>query len=147
MEASAVGPRRVVEDLLAAVNAHDLDGMFACFADDYVNETPAHPQRSFHGADQVRTNWARIFAGAPDIRAAIPRMAVDGETVWTEWELEGTRPDRSLLQMRGVVVFVVDDRTIRSARFYLEPVEHDSGDVDAHTRRITDSTSTDRTVS
>lgn len=147
MEAPAVTPRRVVEDLLAAVNAHDLDGMLACFAADYVNETPAHPQRSFRGGDQVRTNWARIFAGSPDIRAAIPRMAVDGQTVWTEWELDGTRLDGSLLQLRGVVVFVVDDRTIRSARFYLEPVEHDSGDVDAHTRRLTDSTPTDRTPS
>lgn len=28
--------------LVAAVNDHDLDGVVACFAGDYVNETPAH---------------------------------------------------------------------------------------------------------
>lgn len=144
MGASSVEPQRVVEDLLAAVNAHHLEGMVACFAADYVNETPAHPQRSFRGPDQVRTNWTRIFAGAPDIRAEVPRMAVAGDTVWTEWELDGTRADGSALLMRGVVVFVVGDRTIRSARFYLEPVEHSSGDVDAHTRRLTDSTPTEK---
>jgi ketosteroid isomerase-like protein len=139
VDAPSVGPVRVVEDLLAAVNAHDLEAMLHCFAADYVNETPAHPQRSFRGADQVRTNWTRIFAGAPDIRADIPRMAVDGDVVWSEWELAGTRVDGSGLLIRGVVVFVVGVRTIRSARFYLEPVEHHTGDVDEHTRRITHS--------
>lgn len=139
MGAPSVEPQRVVDALLAAVNAHDLEGMVACFAEDYVNETPAHPLRSFRGRDQVRANWTRIFAGAPDIRAGIPRMAVDGDRVWTEWELDGMRVDGSALVMRGVVVFVVGDHTFRSARFYLEPVEHTSGDVDAHTRRLTDS--------
>jgi ketosteroid isomerase-like protein len=129
-----------MEDLLAAVNSHDLDGLVACFATDYVNVTPAHPRRSFRGANQVRTNWARIFASAPDIRAAIPRRAVDGDTVWTEWELDGTRTNGSAPLMRGVVIFTVGEHTIRSARFYLEPVEHDSGDVDAHTRHLTGST-------
>lgn len=140
MDAPAVGPHRLVEDLLEAVNAHDLDSLVTCFATDYVNETPAHPQRSFRGASQVRKNWSRIFASAPDIRADIPRRAVDGDTVWTEWELAGTRADLSALLIRGVVIFTVGDRTIRSARFYLESVEHNSGDVDAHTRHLTDST-------
>jgi hypothetical protein len=38
--------------------------------------------------------------------------------------------------MRGVVIFGIADVTIRSARFYLEAAEHDSGDVDAHARRV-----------
>ena len=40
--------------LHAAVNRHDLDAMVGCFAVDFVNETPAHPARSFRGRDQVR---------------------------------------------------------------------------------------------
>jgi ketosteroid isomerase-like protein len=135
-----LGPQNVVRDLLAAVNAHDLEGMVACFAAEYVNETPAHPERSFRGVGQVRRNWTQIFAGAPDIRADIPRSTVDGDMIWTEWKLDGTRADGSQLLMRGVVIFAVGHHKIRSARFYLEPVEHTSGDVDAHTRRITDST-------
>jgi uncharacterized protein YbjT (DUF2867 family)/ketosteroid isomerase-like protein len=81
----------VAERLLAAINAHDLEAMVACFADDYGNEWPAHPQRSFHGSQRVRRNWSQIFAGVPDLRARLPRIAVDGDTVWTEWDISGTR--------------------------------------------------------
>ena len=125
-----------VERLVAAVNAHDLHGVAACFADDYVNETPVHPLRGFRGKQQVRTNWTRIFAGVPDIRARVTSAAVDGQTVWTEWEMSGTRSDEGAFLMRGVVIFTVSAGLIASARFYLEPVEHSSGDVDAHTRRV-----------
>ena len=97
------GPTEVLEQLLGAVNAHDLDRLVSCFADDYLNETPAHPQRGFQGSDQVRTNWSQIFAGVPDLRAVVPRTAVDGDTVWTEWDISGTRPDGTAFLMRGVI--------------------------------------------
>ena len=74
---------------------------------DYRNETPAHPQRGFTGRDQVRRNWEQIFAAIPDLTAEVLRCAVDGDTVWTEWEHRGTRPDGSRHLMRGVVIFGV----------------------------------------
>lgn len=126
----------VVERLLRGVNEHDLEGMVACFADDYVNETPVHPPRGFVGTEQVRRNWAQIFAGVPDIRAELPRQTVDGDTVWTEWEMSGTRVDGLPFLMRGVVIFGIAGDAIASARFYLEPVEETSGDVDDHTIRV-----------
>jgi ketosteroid isomerase-like protein len=136
MDGPQQGPRAVLHRLVDAVNAHDLDGLVACFADDYVNETPTHPQRGFRGREQVRTNWTQIFAGVPDLRAQVPRTAGDGGTLWTEWDMSGTRSDGSAFLLRGVVVFGVTEHVISSARFYLEPVEETSGDVDAHTRRV-----------
>ena len=38
--------------------------------------------------------------------------------------------------MRGVIIFTVSQGRASRARFYLEPVEEISGDVDAHTRRV-----------
>ena len=136
MNASKGGPMAVLQRLLAALNGHDLDALVACFADDYVNETPVHPQRSFHGSAQVRTNWSQIFAGIPDVSARVPRATVDGDALWTEWEMFGTRSDGATFLMRGMVLFGVTDDAISSARFYLEPVEETSGDVDVHTRRV-----------
>jgi hypothetical protein len=124
----------VLERLLRAVNAHDLDALVGCFAADYLNETPVHPRRAFRGNDQVRRNWTQLFSVA-DLRAEVLRYSLDRDRLWTEWELIGTRPDGASLLMRGVVIFVIDAETIRSARFYLEPVEDASGDVDVHTRR------------
>ena len=126
----------VVQRLLAAINAHDLEAMVACFADDYVNEWPAHPQRSFRGSEQVRRNWSEIFAGVPDLRARLPQLSVDGDTVWTEWDLAGTRRDGAAFLMRGVSIFRVAHDRLASVRFYLEPVEETSGDVDANTSRL-----------
>ena len=125
----------VLERLLGAVNAHDLDALVSCFATDYLNETPVHPRRGFRGNDQVRRNWAQLFAIA-DLRAAVPRHTLEGDELWTEWEMSGTRPDTGHFLMRGVVIFGIDGYTIRTARFYLEPVEETSGDVDVHTRRV-----------
>ena len=122
--------QQMVERLVEATNAHDLDALVACFGEDYVNETPIHPGRRFRGRDQVRKNWERIFSFVPDIQAEVIRLAVDGETVWSEWEMTGTRLDGSAHRMRGVIVFGVTGGTASWARFFLEPVDDEPGDVD-----------------
>ena len=118
------------ERLAQATNDHDLDALVACFAEDYVNETPIHPTRGFSGRDQVRRNWEQIFGFVPDLAARILGLAVDGETVWTEWEMTGTRRDGTPHHMRCVIVFGVRDDVARSARFYLEPVDAADTTVD-----------------
>lgn len=117
--------------LVQATNDHDLEALVDCFAVDFVNETPAHPARGFRGREQVRTNWSQIFAGVPDLGATVGRSAVDGSTVWSEWEMSGTRRDGAAHLMRGVVIFDVEDGRATAARFYLEPVDHGAGDVNA----------------
>jgi ketosteroid isomerase-like protein len=124
------GTRETIDRLVRATNEHDLDALVACFADDYRNETPVHPARSFQGQEQVRRNWEQIFAFVPDLRANVLEAVIDGDTAWTEWEMTGTRRDGSAHQMRGVIVFGVQDDRARWARFYLEPVDPDSGGVD-----------------
>jgi limonene-1,2-epoxide hydrolase len=117
-----------------ATNAHDLDALVDCFAADYANETPVHPARGFRGREQVRANWQQIFAGVPDLHARVLRSAVDGATVWSEWEMSGTRRDGEEHLMRGVVIFEVADGRATSARFYLEPVDRGATDVNAAVR-------------
>jgi ketosteroid isomerase-like protein len=129
----------VIDRICAATNAHDLDALVECFADDYRLEMPVHPARDFRGNAQVRTNWAQIFAGVPDIQAEIISRSIDGPLRWTEWRMWGTRRDGVRHDMRGVGIFEVaqdgDDEQARACRFYLEPVEYDSGSVDEDIRR------------
>lgn len=120
----------VVQRLVDATNRHDLDGLAACFAEDYRNETPVHPARGFTGRQQVRQNWAQIYANVADVRAEVVASAVDGNSSWTEWEMTGTRRDGSPHHMRGVIVFTCTDDLITSGRFYLEPVDSSSAGVD-----------------
>ena len=102
-------PLATVERLQLATNQRDLDALVGCFAEDYENQTPAHPARGFRGSSQVRRNWEQIFAAIPDLTVKVLRCAVDGDTAWTEWEHRGTRPDGSQHLMRGVVIFGVGD--------------------------------------
>ena len=51
-----MGRDAVLDKLVDATNAHDVEAVTACFAADYVNETPVHPSRSFRGNAQVRRN-------------------------------------------------------------------------------------------
>ena len=131
----AAEPTSVVERLRDASNAHDLEGIVACFAPDYRNETPLHPARGFVGNDQVRRNWTQILAAIPDVSTDIVASLADGDTVWSEWEHRGTRPDGSAHLMRGVIVFDVHDGMIATARFFLEPVDEADDGVDAAVRR------------
>lgn len=124
------GPQEMVDRLVRATNEHDIEAMVACFAEDYENETPAHPTRRFRGREQVRRNWEQIFAFVPDVQAEVLAGATEGDTAWTEWSMTGTRRDGTAHLMRGVIIFVVRDGLAQSARFYLEPVDEGIGTVD-----------------
>src|SRR6185312_3882075 len=109
----------VVDRLVRATNDHDLDTLVSCFAEGYVNETPAHPSRGFVGREQVRRNWEQIFTFVPDLSAEVTASAFEVSTAWTEWSMQGTRLDGSVHQMAGIVLFKVADGAIERARFYL----------------------------
>lgn len=128
-------PAAVVCRLERATNERDLEALVACFASDYRNETPAHPERGFTGRDQVRANWSQIFAAIPDLTCQVLSCTVDGDTVWSEWEHRGTRPDGTPHLMRGVIIFGVADGLAVWARFYLEPVQAAAGTVDQAVRQ------------
>ena len=113
----------VVTRLRDAMNEHDLEALVDVFDPDFVSETPAHPQRTFRGADQVRRNWEQIFAGVPDLQADLLDAVVEGDTVWSEWDWHGTRRDGAPHRMRGVTIQRVRDARAVSVRFYMEPVD------------------------
>src|SRR6185295_6358164 len=119
-----VGMGEIMNRLLSAMNAHDLDAFVACFAADYDSRQPAHPARAFRGSDQVRKNWEGVFAGVPDFTAELVLATVvdDGVEVG-EWHWHGTFTDGSPFAMAGMIVAGVEQHQIGWARLYMEPVE------------------------
>ncbi len=130
----------LIERLVAATNAHDLDRIVDCFGVDYEAEVPAHPSRSFVGREQVRRNWGQILSSVPDIRVCVLRSVSDNGSVWTEWEMTGRRAAGGRFWMRGVILFQVEGEEITRARLYLEPVDDDNGDMDDAVQRLTSPT-------
>lgn len=130
----STGTHHFLDRLQQATNDHDLDALVGCFAPAYHNEAPAHPSRAFDGTGQVRANWQQIFAFVPDVRSRVLGFAVDGDEVWSEWEMSGTRMDGSPHRMRGVIVFRLLEDLAVAARFYLEPVDGEGTTVDEAVR-------------
>jgi uncharacterized protein (TIGR02246 family) len=128
---------QVVARLQEAMNAHDLEAFVACMAEDYDSVQPAHPDRAFRGREQVRANWSEVFAGVPDFRAEVVRVAAVGDTAWSEWRWQGTRTDGGRLDMAGVVIFGLRDDRIAWARLYIEPVEQQGAGIEAAVRDMT----------
>lgn len=113
----------VAQRLCDAMNAHDIEGLVGCFAEDYRSEQPAHPNRGFGGRDQVRTNWSMIFSGVPNFSATLVRAGVADDVEWSEWRWTGDRADGNRLDMAGVIVMGIRDGQIASGSLYMEPVE------------------------
>jgi ketosteroid isomerase-like protein len=135
MRDASADPMPTVERLLAATNAHDVEGIVACFAEGYALESPLHPARSFHGKDQVRRNWTQILSAVGDLKASLVGSARDGRIAWTEWEMVGTRRDGGAHHMRGVFVFRIESGLIQSGRMFLEPVDTSTADANEGLRR------------
>jgi ketosteroid isomerase-like protein len=126
----------VVERLLAAMNARDIEAFVACFAEDYKSEQPAHPDRAFVGREQVRENWAAIFSGVPDFSAELVSASSDADTEWSEWRWRGTQADGTKLDMAGVIVAGVSGEALTWARLYVEPVEQEGAGIEAAVREM-----------
>jgi hypothetical protein len=126
----------VIDRVTAAQNAHDLEGMLACFDDGYRSDQPLHPDRSFQGVAQVRANWSALFEAVPDFHAEIVRSAVAGDVVFAEVHWTGTRANGAPLEERGVLIFGTDDDRIAWGRLYVEEISSEGSGIDAVVRRM-----------
>ena len=115
----------LLERLRAALDAHDLDTFVCFFREDYVGERPRHPGSPMSSREDVRNNWAEVISDVPDLRVDIPAAVEDGNTIWSEWRAYGTARSGAMLELRGVIIFGVQDGQVAWSRMYLEPVEQE----------------------
>lgn len=116
----------VLQRMSDAINAHDVDALVSCFANDYKGEQPLHPESAFTVLAQVRENWTTFFAQVPDLLATLVASTIHSDLAWAEWHWQGTRTSGSALNMRGVVVAGLRNGIIAWARLYMEPVHDQS---------------------
>ncbi|EWT01906.1 hypothetical protein N865_12740 [Intrasporangium oryzae NRRL B-24470] len=129
-------PAQVLDTLVSATNAHDLDALVECFAADYELTDPVHPARSFTGAAQVRRNWETFFTAIPDIRLDVTQHCVTEGGFWLEAVQAGTRQDGVDLDGRMVFIAEVADGRIQRAHIYVAPVEPGGPDIDTVVRAM-----------
>ena len=115
----------LLEQMRAALDAHDLDAFLDFFREDYVGERPRHPGAKISSREDVRRNWAEVISDVPDLRVEVPAAIEDGNRIWSEWRAYGTARSGAMLELRGVIIFGVQDDQVAWSRMYMEPVEQD----------------------
>ena len=113
----------LLEQMRAALDAHDLDAFLGFFRHDYVGERPRHPGAKISSRQDVRNNWAEVISDVPDLRVEVPAAVEDGDRIWSEWRAYGTARSGASLELRGVIIFGVQDGLVAWSRMYIEPVE------------------------
>ena len=95
---------KMLVQIAAAFDRHDLEGILCYFADDAVFESPRGPDRwgqRFVGKQALRDAFAARFAGIPDIRYQDDDHFADGDRGASEWTLSGTTTDGQRIEVRG----------------------------------------------
>jgi ketosteroid isomerase-like protein len=98
--------RAALTELGEAFNAHDLDRIMACFADDCVLEMPRGDKpwgSRFEGKQNVRDALATRFEGLPDVHYGNEEHFVDSaaNTGMSKWFLTGTTGDGTRREVHG----------------------------------------------
>ncbi len=110
------------DEVLAAFNRHDLDGIMSFFADDCVLDAPRGPEpwgRRFEGRAEVREGLGARFEGIPDVHYGDGSHFVGGDRGVSEWTLTGTTVDGERLEVRGCDLWTFrGDRIVRKNSFW-----------------------------
>jgi ketosteroid isomerase-like protein len=120
--------RSTLTELCAAFNAHDLDRIMACFADDCVLDMPrgGKPWGSrFEGKANVRAALATRFDGLPDVHYGDEQHFVDeaAGTGISKWTLTGTTRDGERRHVHGCDFYTFHDGKVIRKDSYWKIVE------------------------
>ena len=102
----------LLQRVLDAFNAHDLDAIMEHFAEDCVFDSPRGPDpwgRRFVGKAEVRRGLAARFEGIPDVHYGEADHFACGHRGVSEWTLTGTDLDGNRIEVRGCDLWTVGD--------------------------------------
>lgn len=118
---------QMLEDLVAAFNAHDLDRVMEFFVDDCVLEMPRGSDpwgTRFIGRAAVRDGLEQRFRGLPDVHYSQAEHWACGDHAVSRWLLTGTSATGQRVTVRGCDLFdLAADGRIRRKDSYWKIVD------------------------
>lgn len=98
-----------------AWNAHDVDALMACMAEDCVFHASAGsgPEGAVHaGRDAVRAAYADVLASWEEVQWSRPRHRVAGDVGLSMWRLVGRTRDGDVVELDGCDILHFDGALI-----------------------------------
>jgi steroid delta-isomerase-like uncharacterized protein len=93
-----------------ALNAHDIDAILACVAEDFVNEHTAIGGRNRHGRAEYRSALIDFLRDFAELHYAVDELICDQDRVAAPYRLTFKHRPSALapVEVRGVFVFRVE---------------------------------------
>lgn len=105
-----------LDRFINAWNAHDVDGLMACMAQNCAFHASSGPDARgapHAGRDAVRAGYAAVFEGFPDAQWTNGRHAVFGDRGISQWRFIGTDRTGKRVEVDGCDLFEFDGALIR----------------------------------
>jgi ketosteroid isomerase-like protein len=116
----------VLEALVEAFNAKDLDRIVAAFAEDgeFLLAAGSEPWGAcFKGREAIREGLAARFAAVPDIRWTDGRHWIMGDKALSEWRVQGTLSDGGRIDCLGCDLWEFRDGKVTKKDTYYKQVK------------------------
>ena len=102
----------VIDRVVAALNAHDLEAFVACYGEDATIED-GYDRVSARGHDELRARFGATFADYPELRIELISRTIVGEFVVQEESVTGRGNHH-----RHVAVYLIEDGLIKRERLF-----------------------------
>ncbi len=113
--------RRLVNEIVAAYNAHDTDGLAALYHDDITYWSALDGLQE--GIAAVRAHIDHLHETLPDEAMSAQTVITDGALAVVEFESTGTNPAGRPYAIEFTEVFEIRDGKVASIKVYLDPEE------------------------
>ena len=121
MSAVEKSRQALLQNLFAAFNRHDADGVMACMTQDIVFDTAVGPEmfgRRLNGTADVKAAFEQVWGGMPDVSWTCTRHSVVGDIGLSEWIFRGTAGDGRRIEAEGCDIFEFTGELISSKRAF-----------------------------
>jgi steroid delta-isomerase-like uncharacterized protein len=115
-----------VRSYFEAVAARDLEAMASHWSPEGIEDLV--PERVLRGPDQIKGFFRELFAAMPDLETTVQRVVADDAHAVVEWRqvgtftgapFQGVEPNGRRIELRGMDLFEVEDKTIlRNTAYY-----------------------------
>jgi steroid delta-isomerase-like uncharacterized protein len=120
----------LAQQVLDAINAHDVDRLRELWADD-VEER--FPDKTCRGKEELSAYFKELWAAIPDFRMELVSAVEDGETVFARWRLTGTHTGAQFSGIdrtgKAVALDGMDEFTFRDGKMQSNFVVFDQMEV------------------
>lgn len=112
----------VLDGLVDAFNAHDIDKIMTYFDDECSLDMPRGPEphgSRYIGRENVRRGLLTRFETTPDVHYGDVENFVDGNTGISKWLLTGTTPSGEKIEVRGCDFYTFrDGKVVRKDSYW-----------------------------